>query len=69
MTENSSQLVLKQQDNYDHLATVLLNCVRMNSLSTRALQELWQYACNASFTEVYKNVLIDAIKEKCNGYA
>lgn len=67
MTENSSQVATKQQDNYDHLATVLLNCVKMNSLSTKALQELWQYACNASFTEVYKNVLIDAIREKYSG--
>ena len=67
MTENSSQTAIKEQDNYDHLATVLLNCVRMNKLSQRALAEIWQYACNASFTEVYKNVLVDAIKEKYNG--
>lgn len=63
--KNSPQPALQQQDNYDHLATVLLNCVRMNSLSTKALQELWQYACQASFSEVYKKVLVDAIKEKC----
>lgn len=63
--KNSPQSTLQQQDNYDHLATVLMNCVRMNSLSTKALQELWQYACQASFSEVYKKVLIDAIKEKC----
>lgn len=63
--KNSSQSALQQQDNYDHLATVLMNCVRMNSLSAKALHELWQYVCQASFSETYKKVLIDAIKEKC----
>ena len=63
--KNSLQPALQQQDNYDHLATVLMNCVRMNSLNAKALHELWQYACQASFSEVYKKVLIDAIKEKC----
>ena len=63
--KNSPQSTLQQQDNYDHLATVLMNCVKLNALSTKALQELWQYACQASFSEVYKKVLIDAIKEKC----
>lgn len=63
--KNSAQPALQQQDNYDHLATVLMNCVRMNSLSTNALHELWQYARLASFSETYKKVLIDAIKEKC----
>lgn len=67
MTENSSQVAIKQQENYDHLATVLLNCVRMNSLSTKALEELWQYACRASFSETYRNVLISAIREKYSG--
>ena len=63
--KNSPQPARQQQDNYDHLATVLLNCVKMNSLSTKALHELWQYACQASFSDVYKKVLVDAIKEKC----
>lgn len=41
MNQNSSQLAIQQQDNINHLATVIMNVVRMNELPQKTLRQLW----------------------------
>lgn len=52
------------QFDYDHVATVLANCVRGLGLSGRALRELRQFAATASFSDSYREYLARAITEK-----
>jgi hypothetical protein len=52
------------QFDYDHVATVLANCVGGLGLSGRALRELRQFAATASFSGPYREYLARVIAEK-----
>lgn len=59
------RLSMTEQENIDHIGTVVLNCIRMNNpLPGRFLDAAEHFVKMAGFSSWCKKIIVDAINEQ-----